>query len=110
MSPDRESAKALVVDDEPHILRALRNALAGEFATVLEAANARDAVDLAAAQRPDVVVLDLGLPDKPGLWVLTELRKWSAVPVIVGTILSPCLRNSGPSALFTVASTSCFSR
>jgi two-component system KDP operon response regulator KdpE len=83
VSPDRESAKALIVDDEPHILRAVRNALAGEFATVLEAATARDAVDIAAAQRPDVVVLDLGLPDKPGLWVLTELRKWSAAPVIV---------------------------
>jgi two-component system KDP operon response regulator KdpE len=74
---------ALVVDDEPHILRAVRNALSGEFASVLEASTAREAVDLAAAQRPDVVVLDLGLPDKAGLWVLTELRKWTAVPVIV---------------------------
>ncbi|HUR02381.1 MAG TPA: response regulator transcription factor, partial [Nonomuraea sp.] len=83
MTPDRDSAKALVVDDEPHILRAVRNALAGDFAAVLEATTAREAVDLAAAQRPDVVVLDLGLPDKPGLWVLTELRKWSAAPVIV---------------------------
>jgi two-component system, OmpR family, KDP operon response regulator KdpE len=73
----------LVVDDEPHIVRAVRNALSGDFSRVLEAATAREAVDLAAAQRPDLIVLDLGLPDKSGLWVLSELRKWSVAPVIV---------------------------
>jgi two-component system, OmpR family, KDP operon response regulator KdpE len=83
VSQDREIGKALVVDDEPHILRAVKNALAGEFASILEAATAQQAVDLAAAQRPTVVVLDLGLPDRSGAWVLAELRKWSAVPVIV---------------------------
>ena len=83
MSPDRESSKALVVDDEPHILRAVRNALAADFSLVLEAATAQEAVDLAAAQRPAVVVLDLALPDRSGAWVLAELRKWSSVPVIV---------------------------
>src|SRR5688572_4232642 len=85
MAPDRSATKALVVDDEPHILRAVRHALAPEFGSVLEAASAEEAVDLAAAQRPDVVVLDLGLPDKPGSWVLSELRKWSVAPVIVLT-------------------------
>ena len=74
---------ALVVDDEPHIRRAVRNALAETFDRVLEAATATEAVDLAAAQRPDVVILDLGLPDKPGLWVCTELRKWTTVPILV---------------------------
>jgi two-component system, OmpR family, KDP operon response regulator KdpE len=73
----------LVVDDEPHIVRAVRNALATEFSRVLEAGTAREAVDLAAAHRPDLVILDLGLPDKPGNWVLAELRKWSVAPVIV---------------------------
>jgi two-component system KDP operon response regulator KdpE len=73
----------LVVDDEPHIVRAVRNALSAEFYRVIEAGTARDAVDLAAAQRPDLIVLDLGLPDKGGLWVLSELRKWSVAPVIV---------------------------
>lgn len=73
----------LVVDDEPHIRRALRNALAGEFDRVVEAATASDAVDLAAAHRPDLVILDLGLPDRPGQWVCAELRKWSTAPVIV---------------------------
>jgi two-component system KDP operon response regulator KdpE len=74
---------ALVVDDEPHIRRAVRNALESEFDRVLEAADAVEAVDLAAAQRPDVIVLDLGLPDKPGRWVCAEIRKWSTVPIIV---------------------------
>jgi two-component system KDP operon response regulator KdpE len=81
LSPMR--AAALVVDDEPHIRRALRNALAGEFERVLEAATAAEAVDLAAAHRPDMIILDLGLPDRPGQWVCAELRKWSTAPIIV---------------------------
>ena len=74
---------ALVIDDEPHILRAVRHALEPEFSRILEAATAREGVDQAAAQRPDIVILDLGLPDRPGLWVCTEIRKWSTVPIIV---------------------------
>jgi two-component system KDP operon response regulator KdpE len=81
LSPMR--AAALVVDDEPHIRRALRNALAGEFERVLEASTAVEAVDLAAAHRPDMIILDLGLPDRPGQWVCAELRKWSTAPIIV---------------------------
>lgn len=73
----------LVVDDEPQIRRAVRNALADAFDRVLEAENASDAVDLAAAHRPEAIVLDLGLPDRPGLWVCTELRKWSTAPIVV---------------------------
>jgi two-component system KDP operon response regulator KdpE len=76
---------ALIVDDEPHIRRAVRNALAPVFSRVVEAATAREAVDLAAAHRPGVVILDLGLPDRPGLWVCAELRKWSTAIVIVLT-------------------------
>jgi two-component system, OmpR family, KDP operon response regulator KdpE len=74
---------ALVVDDEPHIVRAVRNALAGDFARVLDAATAQEGADLAAAQHPDVLILDLGLPDRPGLWVCAEVRKWSTAPIIV---------------------------
>jgi two-component system KDP operon response regulator KdpE len=74
---------ALVVDDEPHIRRALRNLLAPEFERVVEASTASEAVDLAAAHRPDLVVLDLALPDRPGQWVCAELRKWTTVPIIV---------------------------
>ena len=74
---------ALVIDDEPHILRAVRNALAPEFGQVAEAATAQEGVDQAAARRPDLVILDLGLPDKPGFWVCAELRKWTTAPIIV---------------------------
>lgn len=81
---DNEKTRtALVIDDEPHILRAVRNALQADFARVLEAATAQEGVDQTAAQRPDIVILDLGLPDRPGLWVCAEIRKWSTVPIIV---------------------------
>ncbi|MGD8321101.1 MAG: response regulator transcription factor [Gemmatimonadota bacterium] len=73
----------LVVDDEPHIRRALRNALASDFERVVEASTAGEAVDMAAAHRPDMVILDLGLPDRPGQWVCAEIRKWSVTPIIV---------------------------
>jgi len=74
---------ALIVDDEPHIRRAVGNALREDFARILEAETAVEAADLAAAHRPDVVVLDLGLPDKPGRWVCAEIRKWSSTPILV---------------------------
>ena len=74
---------ALIIDDEPHIVRAVRNALREDFGRVLDAATARDGLDLVAAERPDVVILDLGLPDRPGDWVCSEVRKWSTVPIIV---------------------------
>ncbi len=73
----------LVVDDEPQIRRVVRNVLTPESARVLEAANGREAVDLAAAQRPALIVLDLGLPDMPGLEVCREIRSWSDAPIIV---------------------------
>ena len=73
----------LVVDDEPHILRALRNALRGEDMHIVEAMTAEEAVTEAAARRPDLIVLDLGLPDKSGHWVCREIRKWSSSPIVV---------------------------
>jgi two-component system KDP operon response regulator KdpE len=77
------AGKILVIDDEPQIRRALRNALAGEAAHVLEAATAQAGVDLAAAEKPDLIVLDLGLPDRDGLAVCREIRKWLDAPIIV---------------------------
>jgi two-component system KDP operon response regulator KdpE len=74
---------ALVVDDEPNIRRAVGNALREDFDRIVEAGSATEAVDLAAAHRPAVIVLDLGLPDKSGLWVCAEIRKWSSVPILV---------------------------
>jgi two-component system, OmpR family, KDP operon response regulator KdpE len=76
---------ALVVDDETHIRRAVRHALAKDFERIVEAGSAGEAVDLAAAHRPELVVLDLGLPDRPGEWVCAEIRKWSTAPIVVLT-------------------------
>jgi two-component system, OmpR family, KDP operon response regulator KdpE len=74
---------ALVVEDDPQVRRAVRNVLAQDFGRVLEASTAREALDLAAAARPDLVVLDLGLADRPGVSVCTELREWSVAPILV---------------------------
>jgi len=73
----------LVIDDEPQIRRVVRNALDIDGARVLEAATAREGVDLAAAERPDLVVLDLGLPDGTGEAVCRELRGWTTAPILV---------------------------
>ena len=73
----------LVVDDEPQIRRVVRNVLSADYGRVLEAATGRDAIDLAAAERPALIVLDLGLPDVPGIDVCREIRSWSSAPIIV---------------------------
>jgi len=73
----------LVIDDEPQIRRAVRNTLAEEFARVIEAETGSSALDLAAAERPDFVVLDIGLPDGAGVAVCRELRKWLDSPILV---------------------------
>ncbi len=73
----------VLIEDEPQIRRFLRTALAGHDYRVFEAANGRDGLVEAATRQPDLIILDLGLPDMDGLQVLKELREWSAVPVIV---------------------------
>ncbi len=73
----------LVIDDEPQIRRVLRQALGDEHVRVLEAASGRAGIDLAAAEQPAFIVLDLGLPDIPGIDVCREIRRWSDVPVLV---------------------------
>ena len=73
----------LVVDDEPQIRRAVRHAVERDVARVLEAPTGRVGLDLAAAERPDVVILDLGLPDMSGVAVCRELRAWTQAPIIV---------------------------
>ena len=73
----------LVVDDEPQIRRVVKNALAADFTRVIEAGTAADAIDLAAAERPAFVILDLGLPDGAGITVCREIRKWLDAPIIV---------------------------
>jgi two-component system KDP operon response regulator KdpE len=76
-------ACVLVIDDEVPMLRFLRNALSGQPYTLIEASTGRDGLMKAASHNPDLVLLDLGLPDMDGLEVLKELRGWSSVPVII---------------------------
>ncbi len=73
----------LVVDDEPPILRFLRTSLAAVGHRVVTAENAADALALLVAEKPAVVILDLGLPDRSGFDVIAEIRKQSSVPIIV---------------------------
>lgn len=75
----------LVVDDEPHIRRVVHNALAEIGLQVKEAESASIGLDYAAAFQPDLIILDLALPDRSGLSVCLEIRKWSHVPIIVLT-------------------------
>jgi two-component system KDP operon response regulator KdpE len=74
---------ALVIDDEPQIRRLLRVTLEVNGYRVFDAATGQDGVAQAAQRRPDVVLLDLGLPDLDGVEVLKRLREWSKVPVVV---------------------------
>jgi two-component system KDP operon response regulator KdpE len=73
----------LVIDDEPQIRRVVRHALEGEGTRVLEAGTGREGIDAAAAARPDLIVLDLGLPDMAGVDVVRDVRGWSTAPVVV---------------------------
>ena len=79
--PD-SSLKILVVDDERPIRRFL-NASLGNRYTILEAENGEDAIRATAINHPDLVILDLGLPDMDGTEVTQRIREWSDVPVIV---------------------------
>lgn len=76
-------AKVLVVDDEPQIRRFLRPALEHSNYQVLEAETGEAALREASTRAPELVLLDLGLPDMDGLEVLRRLREWSTAPVIV---------------------------
>ena len=75
--------RVLVVDDEPQILRALSITLRARSYDVVVATNGKQALAAAAASSPDIVVLDLGLPDLDGLDVIRGLRGWSKVPIVV---------------------------
>jgi two-component system KDP operon response regulator KdpE len=72
----------LVIDDETPIRRVVRNAFP-EPARVVEAGSGTAGIDAAAAERPDLIILDLGLPDMPGIDVCIEIRRWSSVPLLV---------------------------
>lgn len=83
MSDDRPCI--LVVDDERPIRRFLSASLSGQY-QVKEAASGADAIQAAAALRPDLIILDLGLPDLDGVEVTRRLREWSKTPIIVVSV------------------------
>ena len=78
--------RILVVDDEPQILRALRVNLRARGYDVDTAGDGGTALKAAADNPPDLVVLDLGLPDLDGVEVIGGLRGWTAVPIVVPSI------------------------
>jgi two-component system KDP operon response regulator KdpE len=73
----------LIIDDEIQIRRFLRFSLEANDFTVIEAATGKDGVYQAAMQRPDLIILDLGLPDIDGKEVLLQIRQWSRIPIVV---------------------------
>jgi two-component system KDP operon response regulator KdpE len=80
---DRPAPLILLIEDEPQMRRFLRAALVSHDYRLVEAATAKEGLAQAAGRNPDVILLDLGLPDSDGLVVTQELREWSATPIIV---------------------------
>jgi two-component system, OmpR family, KDP operon response regulator KdpE len=78
-----KDVRVLVVDDEPQILRFLTVALNAAGYETIKASTGAEALRLAATQAPDLIVLDLGLPDRDGKAVLRELRQFSEIPVLI---------------------------
>ncbi len=75
--------RVLVIDDEQAIRQFLRVALSSQGYTIMEASSGQDGLSDATTQKPDVVVLDLGLPDIDGVEVIRLLREWTQIPIII---------------------------
>jgi two-component system KDP operon response regulator KdpE len=73
----------LLIDDEPQILRALKTILGSAHFRVIAAVTGEQGIALAATQSPDVIILDLSLPDMDGIQVCQQIREWSKTPIIV---------------------------
>jgi two-component system, OmpR family, KDP operon response regulator KdpE len=80
-----EKTRVLVVDDERPIRRFLNASLSGEY-MVLEASSGEEALAVSVSGRPDVIILDLGLPDMDGVEVTRRLREWNQTPIIVVSV------------------------
>lgn len=79
--------KILVIDDEPSIRKLLRVSLEANDYQIFEAQNGQEGLQRTIESKPDIILLDLGLPDKSGLVVIKEIREWSQTPIIVLTVL-----------------------
>jgi two-component system KDP operon response regulator KdpE len=77
------NVKVLIVDDEDSIRRFLRVALASQSYTLLESTKGQEALSCVAEHKPDLIILDLGLPDIDGVEVTRLLREWTKIPIII---------------------------
>ncbi len=75
--------RVLVVDDERAIRRYLHAALNAQGYTVYESSSGREALEMTVTNRPDIIILDLGMPDMDGVQVTRHLREWSQIPIII---------------------------
>ncbi len=82
-SGTQPTLSALVIDDEPQIRRLLQVTLEANGYRIFDAATGEDGIVQAAQRRPDVILLDLGLPDLDGVAVVRRLREWSRVPIVI---------------------------
>ncbi len=82
---DEKTVRILVADDERPIRRFLNASLSGQY-TVLEAATGEETLAVTVSGRPDVIILDLGLPDLDGIEVTRRLREWTQIPIIVVSV------------------------
>jgi len=78
-----EDSKVLLIEDDPQIRRFLRATLCAQGFRLVEAVTGEEGLALAASHLPDLIILDLGLPDMEGLAVATRIREWSSVPILV---------------------------
>ena len=76
-------ARVLVVDDEPAIRRFLRVSLSAHWYAVFEASDGQAALSAVVTNRPDLIILDLGLPDLDGIEVTRLLREWTRIPIVI---------------------------
>lgn len=81
-----KNKKVLLIEDESSIRRFLRVSLESNFFTVIEAATGQEGLTLAASHNPDLIILDIGLPDMDGFEVIKKLRDWFNSPIIVLTV------------------------
>lgn len=83
MTPEAPPIKILLIEDEQEIRRFLRVSLVGQGFRLIESAAGRDGVMQAASQQPDLMILDLGLPDIDGMEVIRQVREWSKMPIVI---------------------------
>jgi two-component system KDP operon response regulator KdpE len=78
-----KEAHILIIDDEPQILRALKTILGANHYRISTAISGEEGIALAVSQPPDIIILDLSLPDIDGIKVCEQIREWSRIPIIV---------------------------